>query len=120
MIAPHLTDLPLFQTPVVAKRMARARDRQTAKDAAGRVLPHLSPLQQAVLQALTAAGADGLTDRELERLAGFQHLAPSTVRKRRSELFQLGKVREAGVRDRLTVWVVAADAAAVEAADDAP
>lgn len=87
--------------------MTRARDRQTSKDAAERVRPHLSQLQTAVLNALMAHGAAGLTDKELERLPLFQDLAPSTVRKRRSELLQLGRVREAGVRDRLTVWVAA-------------
>lgn len=105
---PSLRDLPLFAPPpepVVARKMARGRDRQTAKDAAGRVGPHLSPLQQQVLAAVRSAGAEGLTDRELEQLPAFQSLAPSTVRKRRSELLQQGRVQEAGVRDRLTIWV---------------
>jgi hypothetical protein len=61
----------------------------------------LSQLQAAVL-----AVADGKTDREIERLDGFQSYAPSTIRKRRSELFQLGKLTADGERDGLTIWKV--------------
>lgn len=99
------SDLPLWAT-AKAGPMVRRRDRGTSRDAAARVRPVLSPLRLAVLDAIRAAGTAGLTDRELELLAQFQDRGPSTVRKRRSELYQLGYVREAGVRDRLTVWVV--------------
>lgn len=100
-----LSDLPLWAT-AKAGPMVRRRDRRTCRDAADRVRPALSSLRLAVLDAIHAAGPRGLTDRELELLHQFQDRGPSTVRKRRSELYQLGYVREAGVRDRLTVWVI--------------
>jgi len=99
------SDLPLWAT-AKAGPMVRRRDRRTSRDAAARVQPVLSSLRLAVLDAIRAAGPAGLTDRELELLPQFQDRGPSTVRKRRSELYQLGYGREAGVRDRLTVWVI--------------
>lgn len=89
----------------VTSRMTRATDPATSEDAAQRVRPLLSTLQAQVYHAIAAAGMDGLTDRELERLPIFAARAPSTVRKRRSELLQAQLLEPNGVRDRLTVWV---------------
>lgn len=107
----QVTDLPLW---VAAKEEAEARPRlrlvrrtdgPTCRDAARRVTPRISPLQLAVVDAVQAAGAAGLTDRELERLPHFAQYGPSTVRKRRSEALQLGYLIPAGTRERLTVWI---------------
>lgn len=91
-------------TSRMAGRMTRATDPDTSVEAAGRVRPLLSTLQAQVYHAIAAAGLDGLTDRELERLPEFSNRAPSTVRKRRSELYQANLLEPNGVRDRLTVW----------------
>lgn len=100
----QLAGLPLFLSEKHL-RMVRKSDGATSKSAADRIKPILTPLRHAVLMAICQAGEDGLTDRELERLPQFADRGPSTVRKRRSELFQLGLVREAGARNRLTIWV---------------
>lgn len=81
--------------------MVRGDSPLTSQAAAVRVLPKLSALQAEVL-----AVADGRTDREIERLPRFAAYAPSTVRKRRSELLQQGRIRADGDRDGLTVWRV--------------
>lgn len=60
-------------------------------------------LQAAILAKLIELGP--MTDGELENLPVFSHYGPSTVRKRRSELFQDGKVEKTGeLRDRMNVW----------------
>ena len=109
----QVTDLPLW---VAAKEEAEARPRlrlvrrtdgPTCRDAARRVTPGISPLRLAVVDAICAAGPAGLTDRELEQLPHFAQYGPSTVRKRRSEAYQLGYLVPAGTRDRLTVWIAA-------------
>ncbi len=42
---------------------------------------------------------------EVYAITLFSHYGPSTVRKRRSELFQDGKVEKTGeVRSRMSVW----------------
>lgn len=103
-----LADLPLF----AAVPMTRRPDHDTSTGAADRVRRTATTLHRQVLEAIAGAGADGLTDRELETLPAFRHLAPSTARKRRSELFHAGLLEKAGVRDRLTVWTVTAGATA--------
>jgi hypothetical protein len=46
-----------------------------------------------------------MTDGELENLPVFAHYGPSTVRKRRSELYQAGRVAETGARrGKMNVW----------------
>lgn len=81
--------------------MVHGDDPVTSQAAAVALLPKLSTLQAAVL-----AVADGRTDREIERLPQFSDYAASTVRKRRTELYQMGKLRPDGERDGLTVWRV--------------
>lgn len=93
-------DLPLFAS-------VRASDRATCRTAARRAARNLGTLHQNVLAAFTRAGDAGLTDRELEQLPEFRDLAPSTARKRRSELFQMGRLVDFGKRNGLTVWVLA-------------
>lgn len=88
----------------------RRTDPVTSHAAARAVAGRLSVLQAEVLEAFEQH--DTLTDEALERLPGFNHLAPSTVRKRRSELYQAGLIREAGFatnsRGRMMiVWTVA-------------
>lgn len=97
----NLADLPLFSRPP----MTRENDGKTSTDAAARILPKVNALHEQVLSALAAAGAEGLNDRQLEQLPQFAQYGPSTIRKRRSELYQLGYVTHCGTRDGLMVWV---------------
>jgi hypothetical protein len=84
------------------------RHSPTSVEAAAQIAPRAGTLRSVVLRALAAAGADGMTDEELQdRLA----MGPSTQRPRRVELVQAGLVRDSG-RTRSTrsgrqavVWV---------------
>jgi hypothetical protein len=83
--------------------MHRRDDMQTAIDASERVAPCRQVLQQQILTAFRARGA--MTDGELEQLPQFADYRPSTVRKRRSELYQAGSViATLDRRDGMTVW----------------
>lgn len=95
-------DLPLFAVPP----MHRRTDPETSRDAAARIARRLSPLHQQVLTAVAAAGGQGATGRELEQLPCFADCAPSTIRKRASELHHAGRLQDAGRRDGLTVYVL--------------
>ena len=96
--------LDVFAVPTrVIRPMLHTDPSEEEQEAAVRVLPKVSALQQQVLWLLATAGP--LNDRELEtRIAGH---APSTVRKRRSELFQNGAVQKVGTKDGLALWAIA-------------
>lgn len=88
------------------QRMVRIPSHETSIDAAKSVLPCRTVLQSQILSALKVHGP--MTDGELESLPQFSVYGPSTVRKRRSELFHDGRVRLTGERrDRMNVWEVA-------------
>ena len=90
------------------KTMHRRDDPQTSIAAAKRILSRISVLQYRVYETLLRhfrKTGNGLTDKELERLPEYRECGDSTVRKRRTELKQMGYVIESGEkRDRLTVW----------------
>ena len=100
-----MTQLDLFTQ---TRRMSRRSDPETSRKAAESLVPRLSKLHEQVLAAFQREGA--LTDEELERQPEFWTCSPSTVRKRRSELFQMGKLVACGERmnargsAKLTVW----------------
>ena len=97
-----MTDLDLFDTGHL-RRMVHHNAIRTEVDAAAKVLKVCGRLHSEVMGAFIANGP--MTDRELERLPQFAHLAPSTARKRRSELFQAGKLIATDERrEGLTVW----------------
>lgn len=100
-----MEDLPLFTPPPVPPGHRRG-DPGTSKAAAQKITQVAGTLRARVLQVLQAH-RDGLTDRELERREEFAGYGPSTVRKRRSELYQMGFLRSNGTRDGLTVWAPA-------------
>jgi hypothetical protein len=88
--------------------MTRANDYDTSRNAADRVRAACGPLHRAILAKLAMCPAgEGLTDRELETESAFADLSPSTVRKRRSELFYAGVLTRLGRRDGMTVWGLA-------------
>jgi hypothetical protein len=70
----------------------------------------LNELHREVLSAFEAHGR--LTDEELERLPQFGCYGPSTIRKRRSELYLMGQLVRVGERNnsrgrRMVVWGMA-------------
>ena len=82
--------LGLSQASLELPPASRIKDPPTAKES-GRIFEDrgLGSLHRQVLAALE----DGpLTDEALERRPEFAHLAPSTVRKRRSELYEIGMI----------------------------
>ena len=110
LFAPVLTPLKFAQDGPL-KSMVRAHDHATSRAAALAVEPRLSELQASIMAALRHHGP--LTDGELEALPEFRAYAPSTVRKRRTDLVAMGEVRatkEKRPNERgsavLTVWTV--------------
>jgi hypothetical protein len=69
---------------------------ETSREAAEAIEPHMTPLQQKVLDALDHLGGKA-TD---EQLIAYLDLSPSTVRPRRVELVQLGVLRDSGKKVR--------------------
>ena len=73
--------------------MTRVNDHDTSIEAAASVEPKRTALQLRVL-AILAGGP--MTAGEMECLPALRHLAPSTVRKRISELYQLDVIEKRG------------------------
>ncbi len=95
--------MDLFELSDELDRMHRRPDHETAIAAARSVLSCRSELQAAILDVLKMCGP--MTDGELEQYPTFSVYGPSTVRKRRSELYQAGQVAPTGeTRNRMKVW----------------
>ena len=92
------------------KSMVRRGDYPTSRAAALGIEPRLSELQASIMAALAHHGA--MTDEQIERLPEFRAHAPSTVRKRRTELLHMGRIyasQEKRLNERgraMTVWRV--------------
>lgn len=85
------------------ERLIRIPSHSTSVEAAKSILPCRTVLQSQILSALKTQGP--MTDGELEKLPLFSTYGPSTVRKRRSELYQDGRVLETGKRrDGMKEW----------------
>lgn len=85
--------------------MYRSSDPETSKVAAESIVPQLRALQRAVYERYVAEGP--MTAKQCERLDVFADRAPSTVRKRVSELWKKGVLRDTGrVIDGCTVFEV--------------
>lgn len=83
--------------------MHRRADHETSVESA-RVVDGFRNALQAEIHAILLSGGP-MTDGELEHLPQFAHYGPSTVRKRRSELFQDGRIYDTGTkRGRFKVW----------------
>lgn len=94
-------------TEIHSITMYRSDDHDTSIEAAEAVGKGLRELHKRVLAAFTEHG--DLTDEELEQLPEFEGFGPSTLRKRRSELYQMGRLAEAGSRTnqrgrRMKIW----------------
>ncbi len=86
--------------------MTRAGDHATSVEAARRVTENLSRLQHQVLDAFRELGP--MTDGQLETLPRFKGQGPSTIRKRRSELYQAGLLVKAGrdTQRSMVIWAL--------------
>ena len=91
---------------------ARNTDPATSHEAAESLnAKHLSDLQALVLAWFRKYGPG--TDEQLERHECFAKLAPSTARKRRSDLLEMGLLKDTGKRElnsrgrSMVVWGVA-------------
>jgi hypothetical protein len=96
----------LFNAPDVRGMVHRA-DPQTSIEAAAAIEPRRTELHAKVLQAIAEYGP--MTDEELEDLEDFWGYGPSTIRKRRSELYQQGALVIVGERvnsrhKKMLVW----------------
>ena len=74
--------------------MVRAKGHETSRDAATGVAGVLTKLHALVLEEFERRGP--MTDETLERLPVFADFGPSTIRNRRSELYQRGLLVEDG------------------------
>lgn len=81
-----MSDLLPFDSIPDIHGMVRESNPFTSKDAAIVVARKRTELHERVLAAFEQYGP--MTDEELERLPEFRDFGPSTIRKRRSELFQ--------------------------------
>jgi len=87
--------------------MVHHDDPVTSLEAAVVIARHRTELHDKIEAALRALGP--MDDEQLEQLPQFAGYGPSTIRKRRSELFQMGVVTPCGVRTnsrgrRMLVW----------------
>jgi hypothetical protein len=96
-IEPRLfgTDPALSDVDVDTPGQAHRRAGDTERAAALAVMPRTGTQRRAVLEAIAAAGADGLTDHEL---ADKTHLYLYSAAPRRNELLRGGWVRDSGHR----------------------
>jgi hypothetical protein len=89
--------------------MVHADDPHTSIEAATVIVQRRTELHEKVLQAFAAHGA--MTDEQLETLPEFHDYGPSTIRKRRSELFQQDALVVAGNRvntrgRKMLIWTI--------------
>ena len=108
---PAAEGLPLFDAPappppapIPAREAVRPRlsDPDTSRRAAKTMEPRVHNLHAQVLRMIRTH--QPITAIELEQFADFAHLAPSTVRKRVSELAQWKYLGACGVREVRTAW----------------
>jgi hypothetical protein len=74
-----------------------ARDTDTSREAADAMQPHAARLQGMVLDAISDAGATGLTS---EECAARLNLNPAAAQPRTTELRKLGRIKDSGARRR--------------------
>lgn len=103
------TQFNLFECEQSIKGMVHSDDPSTSVVAANSINQCKSRLHQKVMDAFGIYGS--MTDSELEGLDEFKDYGPSTIRKRRSELYQSGKLEVCGERNnnrgfKMLVWKV--------------
>lgn len=85
--------------------MVRGDDSVESQYAAVRQLPTRAQVSARLLAILDSEGPQ--TARELETRDEFAGFAPSSIRKRVSELYHAGELVKAGRRDGMAIWAVA-------------
>jgi hypothetical protein len=96
---------PVMATPTHELRgMVRGTDAIESQRAATDQLSGRAKLQARLLDIIATEGPQ--TDKELEARPEFADYGPSTVRKRRNELMQAGKLERAGRRDGCAIWQI--------------
>lgn len=101
--------------------MVHGDDPSTSRVAARKIKVRLGTLHRRVYAAVDrymSADGQGITDEELERLSEFNSYGPSTIRKRRSELYQAGHIASDGERvntrgQKMLTWRTAKQSAGV-------
>jgi hypothetical protein len=99
----------VLQPDLFIDGMVHANDPYTSVEAAVAVTRRLTELHAQVLAAFKANGA--MTDEDLEQLPQFRTYGPSTIRKRRSELWQQSLLGAVGERinsrgRRMLLWAL--------------
>lgn len=82
--------------------LVRGSDPMESQSAALRQLEGRTAIQRAILHILAECGPLNASD--LERRIEFRHLAPSSCRKRISELKQAGEIVQVGRKDGMGLW----------------
>lgn len=104
--APDLFTQAVLETPTREIRgMVRGNDSWESQRAAVDVLSKCAWVKRRILEIIATEGAQ--TDGELELRPEFDGLGASTVRRRRTDLFQAGKLVRAGRRDKMACWEIA-------------
>lgn len=97
---------PLDDAPDLVGMVHRG-DPHTSREAAEVIQKHQTELHAKVLEAFRMFGP--MTDEQLEQLVEFRGYGPSTIRKRRSELYQADRLSVVGERvntrgRKMLVW----------------
>lgn len=105
----HLNRPPNARERVDTTGMTHRGDPSTSQESAVVIARRLNELHGLVLAALREHGP--MTDEELELLPTFRGFGPSTIRKRRSELGQMGSVVACGEKQnsrnrKMLIWRV--------------
>lgn len=106
-----ITEPDLFSDEVPSvKGMVHAGDPATSIEAAQKIIRVNTILHERVMEAFHELGP--MTDEQLEKLPRFCAYGPSTIRKRRSELFKAGRLKADGVAvnqrgSKMLIWRVA-------------
>ena len=92
--------------------LVRRPEYETSIEGATTIAPRRSQLQLRVLRSFAIYGP--MTDEELRAIPEFEHMAESTVRKRRTELFQQGLVNPIGKKPNsrgrnMLIWSIRGD-----------
>ena len=95
------------QTPDDITGMVRSEDHATSIAAAKILVRGVTDLQRRIVSSFKQFGP--MTDEELERLPEYSEYGPTTVHKRRTELYQAGKVEQHSVKrnsrgKKMIVW----------------
>ena len=106
ILVPDLFEQRVLDTPTSEiAGMVRGADPMESQHASGRVHPQLTKIQERIADILARDGPHNAA--ELESRVEFSNCAPSTCRKRITELKVAGRIVQVGRRDGMAVWAIA-------------